>query len=355
MKKFVLILISSLFAVLFLEIFSRNFIEKVPSKIFHFNMDALVFDQDSLNVTWKKPSKSIMTNGHFKEYVIINKDGFRVNSVEEEIFNPQIITIGDSQTFGHGISNDDTWPSLLEKSTGLSLGNLGFWGYRMQNYDYQIINLVKNYKPKYLVYGMTDNDLCSFETSFTKETEYKRFLSMKKQTHLQIMLKEPFVYFKSYTSLGRITRGSYFNVFYRNPLGISLRSKIRKKSSRNLDVECTIPTIKWLTKKALFLKKHNIEMIVLNIPNSIRVINAAKGFDQKNYMKSIASIKKHKNNSLYYFIDPITELSEHYKNNNYKRDSIILPVDGHNNRFSNNILANLVKKKINKLELLKGL
>ena len=52
----------------------------------------------------------------------------------------------------------------------------------------------------------------------------------------------------------------------------------------------------------------------------------------------------------YIFIDPIKELSEHYKKNNYEISSLIVPEDGHNNVFSNQILANLLKEKINELD-----
>ena len=350
LKNIVVITIATFFFLLFLEIFSRNFIKKIPTKIFHFDKNALIWDQEISSHAFKKPSKSIMTNGHFKEYIFIDKNGFRINSSEENIINPKIITIGDSQTFGHGIPNADTWPSLLAKSTGLSVGNLGVFGYSMRNYDYLITNLVKNFKPKYLIYGLTDNDICSFETPSASEMEYKKFLERANQSHFQAIIKDPKNYFRFYTSLGQLAREGYYKIFYETSFGISLRPSLRPKTSRNLDEKCTMPAINWLKEKALFLKKHNIKTIVIQIPQPRRTTNLSKGFSQKNYKRSIALIKEHQNESFYFFIDPIIELSEHYKKNNYERTSIILPVDKHNNRFSNNILANLVKEKINELE-----
>ena len=152
------------------------------------------------------------------------------------------------------------------------------------------------------------------------------------------------------SKLGELARGAYYKIFYGTSFGISLRPLLRPKTSKNLDEKCTMPAINWLKEKALFLKKHNIKTIVIQIPQPRRTTNLSKGFSQKNYKRSIALIKEHQNESFYFFIDPITELSEHYKKNNYERASIILPVDTHNNRFSNNILANLVKEKINELE-----
>ena len=201
LKNIVVIIIATFFFLLFLEIFSRNFIKKIPTKIFHFDKNALIWDQEIGSHAFKKPSKSIMTNGHFKEYIFIDKNGFRINSSEENIINPKIITIGDSQTFGHGIPNADTWPSLLAKSTGLSVGNLGVFGYEMRNYDYLITNLVKNFKPKYLIYGMTDNDVCSFDTPRTSEMEYKKFLELANQSHFQAIIKDPRNYFRFYSKI----------------------------------------------------------------------------------------------------------------------------------------------------------
>ena len=350
LKNIAVITIATFFFLLFLEIFSRNFIKKIPTRIFHFDKNALIWDQEIGSHAFKKPSKSIMTNGHFKEYIFIDKNGFRINSSEENIINPKIITIGDSQTFGHGIPNADTWPSLLAKSTGLSVGNLGVFGYGMRNYDYLITNLVKNFKPKYLIYGMTDNDVCSFDTPRTSEMEYKKFLDSGKQSHFQVIINNPINYFKHFTSLGELVRAAYYKIFYGTSFGISLRPLLRPKTSMNLDEKCTMPAINWLKEKALFLKKHNIKTIVIQIPHARRIASLSKGFAQKNYKRSIALIKKHQNESFYFFIDSIIELSEHYKKNNNERASIILPVDTHYNRFSNNILANLVKEKINELK-----
>ena len=350
LKNIVVIIIATFFSLLLLEIFSRNFINKIPTKIFHFDKNVLIWDQEIGTHAFKKSSKSIMTNGHFKEYIFIDKNGFRINSPEENIINPEIITIGDSGTFGHGIPNADTWPSLLAKSTSLSVGNLGVWGYGMQNYDYLITNLVKNFKPKYLIYGMTDNDICSFETPPPSEMEYKRLLDSVNQSHFQAIINDPINYFRFYTSLGQLGGEGYRKIFYETSFGLSLRPLLRPKTSRNLQEKCTMPAINWLKEKALFLKKHNIKTIVIQIPHARRIASLSKGFAQKNYKRSIALIKKHQNESFYFFIDSIIELSEHYKKNNNERASIILPVDTHYNRFSNNILANLVKEKINELE-----
>ena len=89
LKNFALIIIATFFILLLLEIFSRNFIKKIPTKIFHFDKNALIWNQEIGSHAFKKPSKSLMTNGHFKEYIFIDKNGFRINSPEENIINPK--------------------------------------------------------------------------------------------------------------------------------------------------------------------------------------------------------------------------------------------------------------------------
>lgn len=350
LKNIAVSVIATFFVLLLLEIFSRNFIKKVPTKFFHFDKNVLIWNQEIGAHAYKKSSGSIMSNGHFKEDIFIDKNGFRTNYPDENITNPIIITIGDSQTFGHGISNNDTWPNLLGKYTRLSVGNMGVWGYGIKNYEYLIKNLVINYKPKYLIYGMTDNDICSNIKINKSDTEYKKFLSRGNQTHFQFLINKPKSYFINFTSLGALIHEVYIKIFYETSFGISLRSSIRPMTSINLNDKCTMPTIKWLKEKALLLKKYDIKFIVISLPNPRRIISLSKGKPQKNYKKSISLINENQNEKLYFFIDPIIELSDYYKKNNFDRKSIILPVDNHYNKYTNIILANLIKKIIDKLE-----
>ena len=349
--KNIFVIFFTIFILLFiLEIISRNFVRKISTEVFHFDSSALFWDEEISFHAFKKPSKSIMTNGHFKELIFIDKNGFRVNSIEENIVKPEIITIGDSQTFGHGISNGDTWPNLLAKATGLTIGNWGVWGYGMTHYNPLFIRLTKNFKPRYVVYGLTDNDICSLTNAPGLQKKDKGYGNLGNKSHLLTLINSPKGYFLYHTSLGSMVYSFYENIFYQSSFGLWLRPKIRPGSVKYVNKNCTMLAIKWLREKALFLKNHNIKTIVIQIPPFRRTVSYAKGFSQSNVEKSIKLIKEHQADSFYYFIDPIKELAEHYKKNNYERTSLILPVDGHHNLFSNEILANLLVKKIRELE-----
>ena len=68
---------------------------------------------------WKKDSS-----------ITINKLKFRSNE-NNTLLNSKkrILTIGDSFTFGDQVSNNETWPSCLEKKTSITTDNAGLSGY----------------------------------------------------------------------------------------------------------------------------------------------------------------------------------------------------------------------------------
>ena len=79
LKNIVVIIIATFFTLLLLEIFSRNFIKKIPTKIFHFDKNALIWDQEISSHAFKNPSKSII----FRE----NPPTFSQLKTENKIFS----------------------------------------------------------------------------------------------------------------------------------------------------------------------------------------------------------------------------------------------------------------------------
>ncbi len=63
-------------------------------------------------------------------YVEINEMGFRSNNNNVSYKNnKKIIAVGDSFTFGDQVSNDFTWPSILERNLKIKVDNGGVFGY----------------------------------------------------------------------------------------------------------------------------------------------------------------------------------------------------------------------------------
>jgi hypothetical protein len=62
----------------------------------------------------------------FEEYLNIDSDGFRNESVPEQA---EIVAVGDSFTFGESVKREDSWAVILKKQRGVSLYNTGVSGY----------------------------------------------------------------------------------------------------------------------------------------------------------------------------------------------------------------------------------
>jgi len=65
-------------------------------------------------------------------YVSIDRHGFRRNTDDNQDLAPlakDILTVGDSFTFGDQVKNSETWPACLAQKTGLDVWNGGVFGY----------------------------------------------------------------------------------------------------------------------------------------------------------------------------------------------------------------------------------
>ena len=127
-KNFSLFLASTLFSLIIVEIFLRIFTDfpKFP--------DSSLMDQDS-NFGFKM-------NSSLKD---IDSHGFR--NIEGKYNNYQIATIGDSHTYGNGVTKENAWPYQFEKSVNLLVYNYGNSGNGIYSYHFLAKNaLAKNKK-----------------------------------------------------------------------------------------------------------------------------------------------------------------------------------------------------------------
>ena len=152
------ILLFSIFtAVVCAEIVLRSFIVPID-KLGHFSAD--VVKSDPVRGYKLVPNKTtIMSNGFFEEEIIVDKNGNR--DVYSELLDDfGIVAIGDSQTFGHGISVEDSWPEILQQRISKNVVNTGVFGYSPYQYlptiDEQIAN---GLNVKTVLYAVTYNDI----------------------------------------------------------------------------------------------------------------------------------------------------------------------------------------------------
>jgi lysophospholipase L1-like esterase len=80
----------------------------------------------------------------------VDKDGFRNRSIPAQA---DIVTLGDSHTYGLNADIDTNWPGHLARLTGHSVYNLGIGGYGPLQY-YHLLGRALQLMPKFLVIGL---------------------------------------------------------------------------------------------------------------------------------------------------------------------------------------------------------
>lgn len=110
----------------------------------------------------------------------IDKNGFRNDSVPAEA---TIVTLGDSQTYGEGVSAEEAWPRQLISRTNLTVYSMaiGGWG---PTQSLMLFNQALSFKPKLIVEAFySGNDLYD---SFTHVYYLKQLPELKTTSAEQI-------------------------------------------------------------------------------------------------------------------------------------------------------------------------
>mgnify|MGYP001575396658 CR=1 FL=1 len=260
-----------------------------------------------------------------------DKYGFR-NPIDRD--KADIIMLGDSLIYGHGVDQDYTVGYFLEKMTNLTVSNLG----RTADATYQEVYLLNQYgikfKPKYVLLFFYANDIFDIENSLSKNKmmefvnipiENITFKERSKIEHsefrekiLDVLNKRPYV----------------LRAFYLMELEI-----VKKLSGQN--GKTIIPPenesgheLTWdYTKHAILQMKYisdlnNVEFILIPITHK----NPNGSPEQFWILKDLAS----QNNISFIDIRSIYEIPEYY-----------LPHDGHYSEDGHRALAEIVAKYLN--------
>ena len=154
----ILTVIFSLFmAVVLAEFVLRILFVPIPK---HYHYSADVIKNDPLRGYKLVPNKTtIMSNGFFEEQIIVDKNGNR-DIYSQPFGDSGIVAIGDSQTFGHGINAEDSWPEILQQKISKNIINTGVFGYSPHQYFPTIDEHIANgLNIKTVLYALTYNDI----------------------------------------------------------------------------------------------------------------------------------------------------------------------------------------------------
>jgi lysophospholipase L1-like esterase len=125
-----------------------------------------VFRLDKELIYSLKPNEErLIKTNRFKEHAIINSHGLRDNEIKERsLFEKRIIIIGDSMTFGHGVSNTQTFPNQLEriyiqKNRQIDVINAGIKGYGTDQAYKLFVTRLCSLAPDLLIFALYTNDI----------------------------------------------------------------------------------------------------------------------------------------------------------------------------------------------------
>ena len=116
----------------------------------------------------------IINNQNYKnKKVTINSYAFRSNDNGELDGNYEILAVGDSFTFGDQVSNDETWPSCLERKLNKKVANAGVFGYGAAQSILRAWKVTGEIKPNTVILGVSvmdnfDRDRLLFRGGFPR-------------------------------------------------------------------------------------------------------------------------------------------------------------------------------------------
>lgn len=95
--------------------------------------------------------------------ITVRKGGIRSNGLGEIRKVPDgqrpILAVGDSYTFGYEVSDEQTWPAILQHLTGRKVINGGVIAYGMDQTLLRARQLVDKYNPGVLIYSFIPDDI----------------------------------------------------------------------------------------------------------------------------------------------------------------------------------------------------
>ena len=101
----------------------------------------------------------------------IDRRGFRNPDDERDEPVYEIVTIGDSHTYGYNVVSAQTWPAQLASMLSRSVYNLGVGSYNIYQYIY-LFEFALRFKPKYVIMGFYPANDLLFDVCVVLQLDY---------------------------------------------------------------------------------------------------------------------------------------------------------------------------------------
>ena len=119
-----------------------------------FSLDCARFDPRTSYLL--RPGSCRFANDEFETTYHVNSEGLRDD--ESSLEKPEVVVLGDSYAMGWGVEQDETFPALLERATGLNVLNAAISSYGTVR-QMRILERVDTSAMRYLVIQYAGNDL----------------------------------------------------------------------------------------------------------------------------------------------------------------------------------------------------
>ena len=158
---------------------------------------------DIMNKDWDKPlTLSLCTS----KLVLIAPDGgddlfgFRKMDKIENSVSKKIYCFGGSTTFGHGVSDNGTWPSFLKRNTGFEVFNCGVVKNDLKSSLHTLVSLLRlGHKPDVIIFLDGINEFSGYNFWANNQSHY-------------IDIDTNYVSLNHFYEVGRFSKSRYFSL-----------------------------------------------------------------------------------------------------------------------------------------------
>ena len=153
------------------ELLGRQFATGVLSK-YHMRPGGIYYYDPAVRMKFMIPN--LTTTMYYNGYVWEHSTdalGFR----NRELMEPSdVVLLGDSMIYGHGVTFEDTLGHQLARRTGLTVANLARQADCFLHYAYLLAEYAPRFRPRHVVVFFTDNDISDLY-GYRREEELRQF------------------------------------------------------------------------------------------------------------------------------------------------------------------------------------